>query len=127
MRRGSLRARGQAALEMALGSLVFITLLLFGIHFGEVGVLTLRVQQAATSALWDTTGMRMHNYATPLDSDPRFFNANEIRDSKARLPAQRAQALYKSFDVLSPGGAGTITQAVTRASKEARRESTTSA
>ncbi|HEX8441085.1 hypothetical protein [Archangium sp.] len=53
--------RGQGTVEMALGLLLFVTVFIFGIHFAEVGYLSLKVQEAATSALWDTTSARMHS------------------------------------------------------------------
>lgn len=54
------KLRGQATVEMALGVLVFITVLITGIHFAEVGYLSIRVQEAATSPLWDATALRVH-------------------------------------------------------------------
>ena len=54
------RLRGQAMVETVLGILVFITVLMFGIHFAEVGYLSLKVQEASASALWDTTSAKMH-------------------------------------------------------------------
>ena len=52
--------RGQAMVEMSLGLLVFVTVLVFGIHFAEVSYLSIRVQQAAAYAVYDTTGQRTH-------------------------------------------------------------------
>jgi hypothetical protein len=54
------RARGQAMVETVLGIIVFVTILMFGIHFAEVGFLSLKVQEASASALWDTTSAKMH-------------------------------------------------------------------
>jgi hypothetical protein len=56
-----LRRRGQAAVEMALFAIVFVTVLIFGIHFAEIGYLSIKVQSAANSALWDTTAKKMHD------------------------------------------------------------------
>jgi hypothetical protein len=66
------RARGQATTEAALGILVISTVIVFGIHFSEVAMLSLKVQEASASALWDTTGKRMSilTTATP-DFGPR--------------------------------------------------------
>jgi len=50
--------RGQATVELALGLLVFVTVLLFGIHFAEVGWLSLKVQEAGAFAVWEATGRR---------------------------------------------------------------------
>ncbi len=54
-------ARGQALVEAALGMMVFVTILVFGIYFAEVGALTLKVQEAANFALWDATGRVLHD------------------------------------------------------------------
>jgi len=51
--------KGQATTELALGALVFITLILFGIHFAEVGMLSLKVQESAAYATWEATGRRV--------------------------------------------------------------------
>lgn len=110
-------ARGQATVELALGLLVFITVLVFGIHFAEVGMMKLRVQQAATAALWDTTGVRMHRFNTPGNSPPDFFTANQMRDQNNRRPEQAAEARYRDFDGLQNGGARTFTQVMTRGSR----------
>ena len=52
--------RGQALVEAVLGILVFVVVFTFGIHFAEVGYMALKVQEAATSALWDMTASRVH-------------------------------------------------------------------
>ena len=63
------RQRGQSAVELALASLIFVTVLIFGIHFSEVGYLSLKVQEAANAALWDVTAMKMHNIFSPEWTD----------------------------------------------------------
>jgi len=82
------RRRGQAMVEMALGLLLFVTVLIFGIHFAEVGYLTLKVQEAATSALWDTTSAKMHEL-------PGNFSHLDQAISKA---GQHAMQRYEDFD-----------------------------
>src|SRR5215217_127872 len=54
-------ARGQSLIETSLGLMVFITILMFGIYFAEVGALTLKVQEAANFAMWNATGRVMHD------------------------------------------------------------------
>lgn len=65
------RVTGQATVELALGLLVFVTVLLFGIHFAEVGWLSLKVQEAGAWAIWESTGPRTQDLAghnhNPLD------------------------------------------------------------
>ena len=111
-------ARGQGTVELALGLLVFLTVLFFGIHFAEVGMMKLRVQQSATSALWDTTGLRMHRFNTDVDSKPDFYSSNQMRDARNRAPAQAAEARFHDFEGLSAqGGPTTFTQVMTRGSR----------
>jgi hypothetical protein len=56
--------RGQATTEAALGILVIATVIGFGIHFSEVAMLSLKVQEAGTAALWDATAKQMHVLTT---------------------------------------------------------------
>src|SRR5207249_4993558 len=60
-RRRARLVAGQAAAEAAIGMLVFVTVLMFGLHFAEVGYLTVKIQEAANGALWDTTAKKMHD------------------------------------------------------------------
>ncbi len=54
--------RGQSTVELALASLVFVTVLMFGIYFGEVGYLSVQVQKAHAFAMFDATGRRVSSY-----------------------------------------------------------------
>ncbi|MFL5344458.1 MAG: TadE family protein [Hyalangium sp.] len=110
-------ARGQATVELALGALVFVTILVFGIHFAELGMMKLRVQQAATAALWDTTGLRMHRFTSTSNAGAHFRSADEVRDRDGRLPGPRAEARFKDFEGLEEGGRSTFTQVMTRGSQ----------
>lgn len=56
--------RGQAVTELALLLLVFVTVLVFGIHFAEVHALAIRSQEAAQAAVFDTTAVKMHDTHT---------------------------------------------------------------
>ena len=58
----SLRAprRGQAIVEATLGILVFISVLLFGLHFAEITFTQMKVTEAAQAAIWDSTSGQMH-------------------------------------------------------------------
>ncbi|MBS1150310.1 MAG: putative pilus biosis operon protein [Myxococcaceae bacterium] len=61
--------RGQAATEFALGALVFITILVFGIHFAEVGYLSAKVHEAGAAAIWDSTAYRAYSFGGFADSN----------------------------------------------------------
>lgn len=52
-------AHGQATLELALGSVVFVGVLLIGIHMAEYAQLSLKVQDAQTFAVWEASGRRV--------------------------------------------------------------------
>ena len=74
--------RGQAVVELALSMLVFITVLVFGIHFAEVSYLSVRVQEAAAFAIYDATGQRTHekgNQRFNLSSTAPGLSTSEAR------------------------------------------------
>ena len=83
-------ARGQGTVELVLGLLVFVTVLIFGIHFAEVGYLTLKVQESAISALWDTTSAKMHTLPGKFNPIKQIISSNK--------PGQAATDRYKDFD-----------------------------
>ncbi len=59
MMRPSTKKNGQATVELALGSIVFVGVLLIGIHMAEYAQLSLKVQDAQTYAVWDASGRRV--------------------------------------------------------------------
>ncbi|MBL8957965.1 MAG: pilus assembly protein [Myxococcaceae bacterium] len=105
--------RGAATVELALLSLVFVTVLLFGIHFAELGALKLRVQQAGNFALWSATGDRAHRLA---GASPVFLDANALRDGQGNSPAQAARERYRDFDGTRSAPSNRVTLATARAS-----------
>ncbi|HYO70202.1 MAG TPA: hypothetical protein VEU33_29405 [Archangium sp.] len=89
--RGSRAARrGQGTTELALGLLLFVTVLIFGIHFAEVGYLSLKVQEAATSALWDTTSAKMHELPRNFSDLTQLISSDK--------PGKLATERYADFD-----------------------------
>ncbi|HYH99808.1 pilus assembly protein [Hyalangium sp.] len=98
-------ARGQAMVELALGSLVLVTVLIFVIHFTEIGYISVKVTEASHSAMLDATGHRLHRW--PDDDDPAT--------SAAALAGAEAQARYQDFDSTSRTGSTTLTQVFTEA------------
>jgi hypothetical protein len=94
--------------ELALGLLVFVTILVFGIHFAEVGYLSLKVTEANASALWHATAAKGHQ----LPGDFSAIN-NHISGNKS---GSWATSQYKDFDGRqSQNGSSTIEQVFTRA------------
>lgn len=102
--------RGQATVELALGSIVFVTILLFGIHFAEAGWLSIKVQEATHFALFEATGPRVQRLAPFFDAQPfdnTVGNGNGVAD--------RAEQRYRDFDGVGPNGNGARWQsAITR-------------
>jgi hypothetical protein len=106
-------ARGQAMAELAVALIVFVTVVVFGIHFAEVGYLSLRVQEAAISPLWDATALRTHqmqpNPGTPGDFSAFPAIAPEVTSD--------ANTRYRDFDGRrSANGSTSITHVFTRLS-----------
>ncbi|NPC81553.1 hypothetical protein HPC49_25425, partial [Pyxidicoccus fallax] len=81
-------ARGQSLVETALGLMVFVTILVFGIYFAEVGALSLKVQEAANFALWDATGRVLHDPA-----EGQWGRRGAVADTE-----QEATTRYRDFD-----------------------------
>jgi hypothetical protein len=94
--------RGQAVVETTLAVFVIVTVVLFGIHFAEVGYAAIKVHEASAFAAWDATGRPMH--ALPGATLP----------GSATAAAARASARYADFDSRA-GGGSSFTQAVTGA------------
>jgi hypothetical protein len=103
--------RGQALVELAIGSLVFITVLLFGIHFAEHAVVSMKLKEAAAFAAFDVTARQVHHFGLgELNTGNTFATFDP--------PAWGAQSQdrYKDFDGLSDSsGATQSIQAMTRA------------
>ncbi|HEX4619977.1 MAG TPA: hypothetical protein VH208_00290 [Myxococcaceae bacterium] len=88
--------RGQAVVEMALGTVVFITVLTFGIHFAEIGFFELKSQEAANAALFDSTSGHMHDW--PTDSSAA---TTTVANATAEV-----QGRYQDFNGLSGSSNG---------------------
>lgn len=102
--------RGQATVELVLGVLVIVPMLLIGIHMAEYAQLSLKVQDAATFAVWDGSGSRVQNFPS---SDNTPFNAT-VRDGSPNAGvAGRARDLYADFDPTLDTGETNVTRART--------------
>lgn len=80
--------RGAAVVETALGVMVMVTVLLFGVHFGEILWVAMKVQEAGAGAKWDASAMRVHYL--PGDYTP----ASGVAERVARTATDR----YQDFD-----------------------------
>jgi hypothetical protein len=104
-----MRSRGQSTVELALGSLVFVTLILFGVHFGELAVAMLKVKESAHFAAFDVAGHRTDNFDNAEIASGTTFNTfNPVPVGAA------AKTRYKDLDGMSDRSGSTWTQALTR-------------
>jgi hypothetical protein len=87
-------ARGQSVVELCLALIVFITVVMFGIHFAEVGYLSLKVHEAAASPLWDATALRTHRIRHHPSNIGDFSPVHTI----APRVMQDARRRYNDFD-----------------------------
>jgi hypothetical protein len=94
------RAGGQATVELALGALVLITVIFFGIHFAELGYLSLKVQEAGTFAAWEATGRRVQDLGA--GNDAPFDGIVRGPDSVATL----SRNAYRDFNGLTSADTG---------------------
>jgi hypothetical protein len=102
--------RGQAALELALSSLILVTLITAAVYFGEVTFGSLKVTEAAQSGLWDMTHYKHHAML-------RLSYQNSSQVSRAASKAQAdTQLAYADFDGRSSmSGRTTLTHVMTNA------------
>ncbi len=98
--------RGQAITELALGSIVFVTVLLFGIHFSETVVTQMKVTEAGASTMWDVTAGSMHTW--PLNTGPTgtaistaVANSNRYRNFDGRVVAASVRPTPSLTQVLT--------------------------
>lgn len=86
------RQRGQAMLETALGSILFIIIVVGGIHFAELGMLSVKATEASSAAIWDATARRVHHY-DPGDGELKT-DTGEVADAAQ----ERIRQQYQDFD-----------------------------
>lgn len=111
-RRARAAGRGQAVVELALGSVLFITVLLVGIHLAEVAVLSLKVQEAETYAAWQATQRRVQT-REPNGSTTIAPFRDTLNTTSGVGPL--AERRYEDFNGLDSVNAGPgVTQALTR-------------
>lgn len=90
--------RGQALVETALGLLVMVTVFIFGLHFSELGYLSLKVHEAAASALWDSTAYRVHRPGADALGEPPYdwwYDSMRVAGPEAQ---SAARSRYADFD-----------------------------
>lgn len=92
MRRATLRReRGQAMVETVLGLMLVVTTVLVGVHLADVGYLSLKVHEAAASAMWDATAYRVHSLGTGAGS---FYDSTNAANTAQNM----GEARYRDYD-----------------------------
>lgn len=110
-----MRARGQATVELALGAIVFVGVLLIGIHLAEYSQLSLKVQEAEVAAVWEATHHRVQSRAVNGGTGEGPFQ--ELFDSQSGV-GPRTERRFEDFDGLSTvNGGNVIGRALTRGTK----------
>lgn len=105
MRRGANIQRGQATVELVLGGLVFVSLLIGGLYLTEASYLSLKVQEASVSALWNASGRRVHQFnASQLNAPNALYAPLENASSGPLGAGPNAQSRYEDFDGLEDHG-----------------------
>lgn len=99
------QSRGQAVVELSIGLTVFVTILIFAIHFAEIGFMSVKVTEAAHSAIFDATGRKLHDWTAG--------NASAATTAVSRS-AQDAQSRYSDFESRTRPAGTTTTGVFTR-------------
>jgi hypothetical protein len=100
-----MRTSGQATVELALGSLVFVGALLIGIHLAEYAQLSLKVQDAQTFAIWQATGKRVQDRSLTGDTGINPFR--RTLDTTTGIGVQ-AKRRFEDFDGLGSSDNGNV-------------------
>src|SRR5207237_727279 len=104
------RARGQAVVELALGSLILITLFIIAGYLTEVQFLGLKMHEAAAYAAYDAMHGRSQETRTGSVSQ-----LSRVTSGSAASPGGRATDRYRDFNGVNTGGPSTIAQTMTHA------------
>ena len=80
-------ARGQAAVETALGLLLVVPVMLFGVYLAEVALERMRVTRLAAEPLWDATAWPHHDYQSASFDTPSATSAAQA-DATLRVAAR---------------------------------------
>ena len=113
MTRTSPSERGQGMIEMALGSLLFVTVLMLGVYLSETAYLGLKLNEAANFAVWYGTGLRVHHFDNTAGSQPR--NIYNPWRTVISVSQDQATAHYAGFDGRSGVGGSGSKQAFSQA------------
>lgn len=105
-------ARGQAVVELAIGSVVFVVVLLVGIHLAEVAQLSLKVQEAQTFAVWQATQKRVQKRFPDGSTNTTPLSATLNASTGVGGEAKRRYADFNGLESVQRGAE--VKQALTR-------------
>ncbi|HEY0882585.1 MAG TPA: hypothetical protein VGD87_13675 [Archangium sp.] len=100
-----MRTRGQATVELALGAVVFVGVLMAGIHLAEYAQLSLKVQDAQTFAVWEAANRRVQS--RDVDGRTGLAPFNRTLDDTTGV-GPRAKRRFADFNELESVSGGTI-------------------
>jgi hypothetical protein len=103
-------------MELALGTLLLVSVVLLGLHMSEVAFLSLKTTEAAALGLWESTGRRVHYYGRrhQAEGGERIYESwgGELLPSAG----PRVQDRYFDFDGRASRSGGAMpTQVATQA------------
>jgi hypothetical protein len=101
----ALRSHGQATVELALGSVVFVGTLLVGIHLAEYAQLSLKVQDAQAFAIWESTGKRVQE--RKLDGSTNIAPFDRTMDTTTGV-GPMTKLRFADFDGLTGTNGGNV-------------------
>lgn len=87
--------RGQATVELMLGLLVFVTALMFGLHFAELAHLSLKAHEATAAAVWDATAYRVERPGVDGVDPEAWYDSGRIAAARAEAATN---ARYGDWD-----------------------------
>lgn len=109
-----MKRTGQATVELALGSIVFVGALLIGIHLAEYAQLALKVQDAEAFAIWEASGNRVQD--RKLDGDTNKNPFDRTLDTTTGV-GPMATRRFEDFDgLVGTNGGNLIGRALTEGS-----------
>ncbi|RKH74163.1 hypothetical protein [Corallococcus aberystwythensis] len=97
--------RGQAMAELVLGLGVFVTVLIFGLHFAELTHLSLKAHEAVAAAAWDSTAHRVERPGVDGDS---WYDASRIAAPQSTLDTNQRYGNWDGRQSRANGPAPTL-------------------
>ncbi len=94
-RRAAQGSRGQSTVELVLGLMVFVTALMFGLHFAELSHLSLKAHEALAATAWDATAYRVERPGVDGSDDWAWYDSTRFAGPRA---VAATNARYADWD-----------------------------